>query len=115
MSNTYFAGGQATRDELIAGIDHGFELCDALNGMEDPKGWGIQIWSHYAREIKGGKLTGTVYTPIALTGYVPDVLADVSGASSTVKFAAGTCGKGWKELVPVGSGGPYLRTRMRLA
>jgi hypothetical protein len=27
----------------------------------------------------------------------------------------GTCGKGWKELVPVTSGGPFLRTRCRLA
>jgi TldD protein len=115
MSNTFFAGGTQTRDELIAGLDDGLLLCHSLNGMEDPKGWGIQIWTHYAREIKGGKPTGVLYSPIALTGYVPDVLADVSGISNEVEHAAGTCGKGWKEYVPVGSGGPYLRTRCRLA
>ena len=27
----------------------------------------------------------------------------------------GQCGKGWKELVPVGNGGPHLRTRCTLA
>jgi len=115
MSNTFFARGTQTRDELIAGLDDGLLLCHSLNGMEDPKGWGIQIWTHYAREIKGGKPTGVLYSPIALTGYVPDVLADVSGLSNEVEHAAGTCGKGWKEYVPVGSGGPYLRTRCRLA
>lgn len=115
MSNTFFAAGTQTRDELIAGLDDGLLLCRALNGMEDPKGWGIQIWTHFAREIKGGRPTGVLYAPIALTGYVPDVLADVSGISNEIEHAPGTCGKGWKEYVPVGSGGPYLRTRCRLA
>jgi TldD protein len=115
MSNTFFAAGTQTRDELIAGLDDGLLLCRALNGMEDPKGWGIQIWAHFAREIKGGRPTGVLYAPIALTGYVPDVLADVSGISSEIEHAPGTCGKGWKEYVPVGSGGPYMRTRCRLA
>jgi TldD protein len=114
MSNTFFGAGTSTLDELISGLDDGLLVCRAINGMEDPKGWGIQIWSHFAREIKHGQLTGTIYSPIALTGYVPDLLADVSGLSDTVEFASGSCGKGWKEIVPVGSGGPYLRTRCRL-
>jgi TldD protein len=114
MSNTFFGPGTSTLDELISGLDDGLLVCRAINGMEDPKGWGIQIWSHFAREIKHGRLTGTMYTPIALTGYVPDLLADVSGLSDTVEFSSGSCGKGWKEIVPVGSGGPYLRTRCRL-
>jgi len=114
MSNTFFAAGHSTLDELVAGLDDGLLVCRALNGMEDPKGWGIQISSNFAREIKHGRLTGTVYSPIALTGYVPDLLADVSGISDTIEWSSGSCGKGWKEIVPVGSGGPYLRTRCRL-
>ena len=114
MSNTFFAAGHSTLDELVAGLDNGLLVCRALNGMEDPKGWGIQISSNFAREIKHGRLTGTVYSPIALTGYVPDLLADVSGISDTIEWSSGSCGKGWKEIVPVGSGGPYLRTRCRL-
>ena len=114
MSNTFFAAGHSTLDELVAGLNDGLLVCRALNGMEDPKGWGIQIWSNFAREIKHGRLTGTVYSPIALTGYVPDLLADVSGISDTIEWSSGSCGKGWKEIVPVGSGGPYLRTRCRL-
>jgi TldD protein len=114
MSNTFFGAGTSTLEELIAGLDDGLLVCRAINGMEDPKGWGIQIWTNFAREIKHGRLTGTIYSPIALTGYVPDLLADVSGLSNTIEWASGSCGKGWKEIVPVGSGGPYLRTRCRL-
>lgn len=114
MSNTYIAAGDRSPEELIGELDNGLVLLQPLNGMEDPKGWGIQIWTHYAREIKHGRPTGVLYSPIAMTGYVPDLLAAVTGASTELEFSAGTCGKGWKEFVPVGSGGPYLRTRCRI-
>jgi predicted Zn-dependent protease len=114
MSNTYIGAGDRTPEELIAELDDGLELRQPLNGMEDPKGWGIQIWTLYAREIKHGRPTGVLYSPIAITGYVPDLLTAVTGVSSQVDFSAGTCGKGWKEFVPVASGGPALRTRCRI-
>ena len=114
MSNTFFAAGSDTKEELISGLDDGLLVCRSLNGMEDPKGWGMQIAAHFAREVKGGSLTGRVFSPVAVTGYVPDVLAAVSGVSGELAFSAGSCGKGWKEIVPVGTGGPYLRTRCRV-
>jgi len=115
MSNTFFARGTNTREELLASLDDGLLVCRALNGMEDPKGWGIQIWTNFAREYKGGKPTGVLYAPVAMTGYVPDVLADVSMVANDFQITPGTCGKGWKELVPNGSGGPHIKTRLRLA
>ncbi|MEP6808424.1 MAG: TldD/PmbA family protein, partial [Chloroflexota bacterium] len=115
MSNTFFARGDSSADELLASLDDGLLVCRALNGMEDPKGWGIQIWTNYAREYRHGKPTGVVYAPVAMTGYVPDVLADVSMVADNFEITPGTCGKGWKELVPNGAGGPYVRTRLRLA
>lgn len=115
MSNTFFARGTSTPEELLASLDDGLLVCRALNGMEDPKGWGIQIWTNFAREYKGGKPTGVLYAPVAMTGYVPDVLADVSMVADDFQIVPGTCGKGWKELVPNGSGGPHIRTRLRLA
>ena len=42
--------------------------------MEDPKGWGIQLEALYAEKIKDGKLTGEVFSPVVVTGYVPDIL-----------------------------------------
>ena len=86
-----------------------------LNGMEDPKGWGIQIWALFAVEYKRGQPTGRIFSPVAITGYVPDVLTDVSMVSGDFELVGGTCGKGWKELVPVSDGGPHIRTRCRLA
>jgi TldD protein len=115
MSNTFFERGQHTPEEVLASLDNGLLLCQTENGMEDPKGWGMQIWTHYAREYRGGKPTGRLFSPVAMTGYVPDVLSDVSMVGNDFDMEAGSCGKGWKEIVPVGSGGPHLRTRCRLA
>lgn len=115
MSNTFFARGAQTRDSMLASLDHGLLICRGLNGMEDPKGWGIQIWTNFAREFKGGKPTGVLFAPVAMTGYVPDVLAEVSMVGDDFEITPGTCGKGWKELVPNGAGGPHVRTRARLA
>ena len=115
MSNTFFERGEHTPEDLLGSLDHGLLLCQTENGMEDPKGWGMQIWTHYAREYRGGKPTGRLFSPVAMTGYVPDVLADVSMVANDFDMEAGSCGKGWKEIVPVGSGGPHIRTRCRLA
>jgi TldD protein len=115
MSNTFFESGQHSREEVLSSLDNGLYLCDTENGMEDPKGWGMQIWTHYAREYRGGQPTGRLFSPIAMTGFVPDVLADVSMVGNDFQMDAGSCGKGWKEIVPVGSGGPHIRTRCRLA
>ena len=83
--------------------------------MEDPKGWGIQIWNRYGLEYRAGKPTGRVFSPVAMTGYVPDVLRDVTMVADDFGMDGGFCGKGWKEIVPVGSGGPHIRTRCTLA
>ena len=114
MSNTFFAPGESTRDELLASLDSGMLVGDSLSGMEDPKGWGMQISAQWAKEYRNGKPTGRIFSPVALTGYVPDVLANVTMVSRDFEMDPGTCGKGWKEMVPVSSGGPYLRTRCRL-
>ena len=114
MSNTFFAPGKSTPAQLLESLDDGLYLCRASSGMEDPKGWGIQVSTHFAREYKGGKPTGTVYAPISITGYVPDLLNNVSMVANDFEIHPGGCGKGWKEYVNVGDGGPHLRTRVRL-
>ena len=115
MSNTFFAPGGSSRAELLESLDDGLLVGRALNGMEDPKGWGIQIWASFGREYRHGKPTGVIYAPVAMTGYVPEVLADVSMVGDDFEITPGICGKGWKELVPNGAGGPHVRTRCRLA
>ncbi len=115
MTNTYFQGGASTPEEMIASVKDGFLLETPSSGMEDPKNWGIQCMVTTAREIKDGRLTGKLYSPIVLTGYVPDLLKSVSMMGGTVELSgSGYCGKGYKEWVKVSDGGPYMKARIRL-
>ena len=115
MTNTYFEGGSSTVEEMIASVKYGFLLENPSSGMEDPKNWGIQCMVNIAREIKDGKLTGRVFSPIVLTGYVPDLLKSVSMMGSRVELSgSGYCGKGYKEWVKVSDGGAYMKARIRL-
>ena len=114
MSNTYFGAGDSTLDDMLAQVDHGIYLERWYSGMEDPQGWGIQVTCHYGHEIKGGKITERVFSPIGISGYVPEVLGSVSAVGDTALLDPGTCGKGHKEQVPVASGGPHLLLRAPL-
>ncbi|MGQ9920640.1 MAG: TldD/PmbA family protein [Desulfobacca sp.] len=115
MSNTYFGPGQDSLADMLADIKQGYFLDHPTNGMEDPKGWGIQLEGLYAEEIRDGKLTGNVFSPVIVTGYVPDLLQAITMVGSQVQISGlGMCGKGHKEWVKVSDGGPYLRLRARL-
>lgn len=115
MSNTYFGPGSHTLEEMLQDISYGFFLDHPANGMEDPKGWGIQLEGLYAEEIRDGRLTGIVYSPVIVTGYVPELLRSITMVGSRVEISGlGLCGKGHKEWVKVTDGGPYLRLKARL-
>ena len=115
MTNTYFLEGNDKVEDMIASVKDGLLLEQPTSGMEDPKNWGIQCMVSFAREIKDGKLTGRIFSPIVLSGYVPDLLKSISMISGTVEHAGGGfCGKGWKEWVKVSDGGPWIKARIRL-
>ncbi len=115
MTNTMFDSGSYTRDEMIASVKYGYLLEGMQSGMEDPKHWGIQCLIQKGREIRDGKLTGRIVAPVIMTGYVPDLLGNISMCSNDREvFGSGGCGKGHKEWVKVADGGPYLKTRGRL-
>ena len=115
MTNTIFDSGEDTLEDMIASIRHGFLLEGMESGMEDPKHWGIQCIIKAGREIRDGKFTGRVVAPIIMTGYVPDLLGNISMRSRDREvFGTGGCGKGYKEWVKVSDGGPYLKTKARL-
>ncbi len=115
MTNTWFEGGTDSVEDMIASIDYGFLLEEPSSGMEDPKNWGIQCMVSIAREIRDGRLTGRIFSPIVLTGYVPDLLKSISMMSPDPQLSgSGFCGKGYKEWVKVSDGGPYIKARIRL-
>jgi len=116
MTNTYFGRGIATFAEMLRTISHGYYLTHPSNGMEDPKGWGIQLEGAMAEEIEDGRLTGRVFSPVVVTGSVPKLLQSVSQVGDEVVEASlGMCGKGYKEWVKVTDGGPVMRLRAVLA
>lgn len=116
MTNTYFESGTNTLEEMIASIDNGILLENASSGMEDPKNWGIQCMVNVGREIKNGKLTGKIFSPICLSGYVPDLLKSISMVSDTLELSGcGYCGKGYKEWVKVSDGGAAIKARVEIS
>lgn len=115
MTNTLFKARQSTLDEMLSSIKYGYLLDGVLSGMEDPKHWGIQCLIAKGKEIKDGKLTGKVVSPVILTGYVPDLLKSITMCGSAEETSGcGYCGKGHKEWVKVSDGGPYLKAKGRL-
>ncbi|HEY9055024.1 MAG TPA: TldD/PmbA family protein [Rectinemataceae bacterium] len=115
MTNTYFAPGTSRLEDMIASVKKGWALSRLNAGMEDPRNWGIQLLCMVGREIVDGKFTGRVASPVVCSGYVPDVLGAIDMVSGDFELSgSGACGKGHKEYAKVSSGGPYLKTRMRL-
>ena len=115
MTNTVFDSGDSTLEEMVASVKHGYLLKGTESGMEDPKHWGIQCIMSRGYEIRDGVFTGKVVSPVVMTGYVPDLLGNISMASTDRRIDGnGGCGKGHKEWVKVADGGPYLKTKARL-
>ncbi len=115
MTNTFFAPGNDKLEEMIASVKHGYLISGMMSGMEDPKNWGIQCVALMGKEIKDGKFTGNIISPVLMTGYVPDLLKSISMVSDKIElFGSGACGKGYKEYAKVSDGGPYIKARVRL-
>jgi TldD protein len=115
MTTTYFTPKNSTLPEMIASIQHGYLIDGEVSGMEDPKNWGIQCIALIGKEIKNGKLTGKVVSPLIMTGNVLDLLNSVSMVSGDFKlFGTGACGKGYKEWVKTSVGGPYMKVKVKL-
>ncbi|MGD8815316.1 MAG: metallopeptidase TldD-related protein, partial [Anaerolineales bacterium] len=112
---TFFGRGETPVSDLIKQAEDGIFLAKISSGMEDPKGWGIQVTCHYGQEIKGGKLTGRMFAPVVITGYVPDMLESITGVGNDLEIDGGYCGKGHKEYILVASGGPHLLLKARVS
>jgi predicted Zn-dependent protease len=115
MSNTYFGGGETSFEDIIAQVEDGVYLEKASAGVEDPLGWGIQLTCRSGREIRNGRLTDKYYTPVSMTGYVPDILKSITAVGDCLEMEGGWCGKGHKETIKVSSGGPHLLLKGNLS
>lgn len=110
MTNTFFLPGPDNVEKLIGKVEDGVYIHTGTSGMEDPKGWGVQIAGLIAERIRNGKLTGELYYEASIGGYLPDILRGIKGVGNDFEIVkdAGFCGKNHKEWVRVSSGGPHL-------
>ncbi len=110
MTNTFFLSGKDDPKDMIKGVKDGVYIHSGSSGIEDPRGWGVQIAGLVCERIRKGKLTGELYYEASLGGYLPDILAGISAVGKDFDVAkdVGFCGKNHKEWVRVASGGPHL-------
>ncbi len=115
MTNTFFEKGDSNLDDMIKSVEYGYYIAVTNNGMEDPKNWGIQCTALYGREIKDGKFTGKIISPVVMSGYVIDLLQSISMVSNDFEVTgSGSCGKGYKEWVRVSDGGSCLKAKVKI-
>ncbi len=96
---------------MIQEIGSGLLLHTDSFGMEDPLGGGVQVTSKKGYLVENGELT-TLTKGITLSGPVLDLLHQINAVSKgPVEFDGGVCGKGVEDVVPVSSGGVYIRVK----
>lgn len=109
MSNTYFDAGNTPPEIMINMVKDGLYLHYSSGGMEDTKGWHVQIQGIVAEKITNGRLTGEFFYEIGMTGYLPTMLGNILAVGNKLIIpGTGRCGKGHKEWVRVSEGGPHL-------
>ncbi|MCA9486840.1 TldD/PmbA family protein [Candidatus Woesearchaeota archaeon] len=109
MSNTYFEAADKSEEELFSQVEDGIYITDSSGGMEDPKGWGVQIQGNFGQRIRNGKLVDEYYDGFTITGFLPEIISNIKGIGKEITIeGGGMCGKGHKEWVRVSEGGPQL-------
>lgn len=111
MANTFLEPGDHKDDELIKDIKNGILMKNFTEWNIDDKRLnqkyvGLECW-----RIEKGKITGRVKQP-AIEISTPQLWQSVDAVGKTIKYTAGTCGKGEPmQGIPVWFGGPSMRLR----
>jgi TldD protein len=114
MSNTFVEPGGTDPAEILGGLDSGMLVEKSQWGMEDPKGWGVQVAALLGREVRGGRFTGRMFSPVMITGDVPGMLQSVSAVGNDLMMFGGNCIKALLHYTTISTGGPTVRLRARL-
>lgn len=109
MRNTAILSGRDKLDDMIASIDEGYLLMRPTNGQADSTSefmFGVQM----GYEIRAGKL-GRAITDTTISGIAFDMLKEITALSDEMVWScSGMCGK--KQPIPVGMGGPAVKTKV---
>jgi len=109
MTNTYFAAGDATPEELIASIDRGLYAVSFGGGQVEPATGDFVFGVSEGYLIENGRVTAPV-RGATLVGNGLQALAAVDGIGSDLEIATGYCGKAGQS-VAAGVGQPHVRIR----
>ena len=99
MTNTYFAPGEATPEELIAGVERGLYAVSFGGGQVEPATGDFVFGVSEGYLIEDGKVTAPV-RGATLVGNGLEALAAIDGIAADLEIATGYCGK----ARPVGAG-----------
>jgi TldD protein len=109
MSNTYLQPGNYAMEELYEQVGDGLMLKGITSGLADHSG-NFTLHVPEAQRIRGGRLTDTSYSGVAISANAFDVLRELSaiGRQSTFMLIPGICGK--SDSAFVGMGSPAIAT-----
>ncbi|MCI4349329.1 MAG: TldD/PmbA family protein [Thermoplasmata archaeon] len=109
MTNTLVEPGAEKREGLLSQVRDGVLLESCTSGIEDPQGGNMQIKVKKGHRIRHGEV-GEILPSMALSGRVLDFLKSIRGVSGREDFelSPGYCGKGHTDILPTGTGGPFL-------
>jgi TldD protein len=109
MTNTFFAPGDATPEDLIAGIERGFYAVSFGGGQVEPATGDFVFGVSEGYLIEGGRVTAPV-RGATLVGNGLEALGAIDGVADDLEIATGYCGKAGQS-VPAGVGQPHVRIR----
>jgi TldD protein len=109
MTNTYFAPGEASTEELIAGVPRGLYAVSFGGGQVEPATGDFVFGVSEGYLIEDGKVTAPV-RGATLVGNGLEALGAIDGIAGDLKIATGYCGKAG-QTVPAGVGQPHVRIR----
>ncbi|MFH1609917.1 MAG: TldD/PmbA family protein [Candidatus Bipolaricaulota bacterium] len=110
MRNTYIEPGEASLDDMLAGIEHGLYACAAFGGQTMFEQFTFS--AAYGHEIVNGKI-GPMVRDVVLTGNVFHTLKNIEmiGRDFKLEGSSGGCGKGGQGPLPTTTGAPHVRIR----
>jgi TldD protein len=109
MTNTFFAPGEATPEELIAEVERGLYAVSFGGGQVEPATGDFVFGVAEGYLIEGGRVTAPV-RGATLVGNGLETLRAIDGVAGDLEIATGYCGKAGQS-VPAGVGQPHVRIR----
>ena len=109
MTNTYFAPGEASPEELIGEVQRGLYAVSFGGGQVEPATGDFVFGVSEGYLIEGGRVTAPV-RGATVTGNGLEALRAVDGIAADLRIASGYCGK-QGQRVAAGVGQPHVRIR----